>query len=77
VTAALSDGRRIYALRHSSDGRPETLYVRSRRSSVGRLIVSEPLDDGRDDWQAVPPESFVTMDAGSVDIQPFRLAVAA
>lgn len=77
VTAALSDGRRIYALRHSSDGKPETLYVRSRRRSAGMLIVSEPLDDGRDDWQAVPPESFVTLGADSVDIQPFQLAQAA
>jgi glutamine amidotransferase len=77
VTAALSDGRRIFALRHASDGKPETLYVRSRRRSAGTLIVSEPLDDGRDDWQAVPPESFVTLEADRVDIQPFRLADAA
>jgi glutamine amidotransferase len=77
VTAALSDGTRIYAMRHASDSRPETLYVRNRRRSAGTLIASEPLDDGREDWQAVPPESFVTMSAEGIDIQPFQLAEAA
>jgi glutamine amidotransferase len=74
VTAAFSDGRRIYALRHASDATPETLYVRDRRSSAGRLIVSEPLDDGRDDWNAVPPQSFMTITPDNIAVEPFRLA---
>jgi glutamine amidotransferase len=77
VTAALSDGQRIFALRHASDAKPETLYIRNRRRSDGTLIVSEPLDDGRDDWQAVPPQSFVTLGPAGITVQPFHLAQGA
>lgn len=77
VTAAFSDGQRVYALRHASDATPETLYVRRRRRSEGTLVVSEPLDDGRDDWEAVPPQSFVTLSPDGMSIEPFRLAAAA
>ncbi len=77
VTAALSDGHRIYALRHASDATPETLYVRDRKSRAGTLIVSEPLDDGRDDWSAVPPQSFVTLAPEGLCIEPFQVDAAA
>ena len=77
VTAALSDGRSVFALRHASDATPETLYVRNRKSSDGTLVVSEPLDNGREDWQCVPPQSFVTLGPGGVSIEPFALANAA
>jgi predicted glutamine amidotransferase len=77
VTAALSDGQRIYAVRHASDAKPETLYVRTRKRSDGTLIVSEPLDDGRDDWQAVPPQSFLALAPEGMALEPFALADAA
>jgi predicted glutamine amidotransferase len=77
VTAAFSDGQRVYAIRHASDATPETLYVRRRQRSEATLVVSEPLDDGRDDWEAVPPQSFVTIGSGGVSIEPFRLPAAA
>lgn len=77
VTAALSDGRHVYAIRHASDATPETLYVRRRQHSDGTLVVSEPLDDGRDDWEAVPPQSFVTLRQAELSIEPFRLPAAA
>jgi ergothioneine biosynthesis protein EgtC len=73
VTAAFSDGRHVFALRHASDATPETLYMRKRQSSDGTLVVSEPLDDGREDWQTVPPQSFVTLGPAGVSIEPFRL----
>lgn len=57
VTAAVSDGQLIYAIRHASDAAPETLYVRKRKTVDGTLLVSEPLDDGRDDWEAIPPRA--------------------
>jgi glutamine amidotransferase len=72
-TAAFSDGVRVYAVRHASDGKPETLYTRRRRDNSGLLIVSEPLDDGRDDWQAVPPQSFVR--AEGQDVRRSQLVV--
>jgi len=77
VTAAFSDGSSIYALRHASDATPETLYVRRRRSSDGTLVVSEPLDDGRGDWEAVPPQSFVTLGQDGLRIEPFGVPAAA
>jgi glutamine amidotransferase len=39
--------------------------------------VSEPLDDGRDDWKAVPPQSFVTLGPDGLSIEPFRVDTAA
>jgi predicted glutamine amidotransferase len=36
------------------------------------LVVSEPLDDGRDDWEAVPPQSFVTLGPEGIESASFR-----
>ena len=73
VTAAVSDGQLIYAIRHASDAAPETLYVRKRKTVDGTLLVSEPLDDGRDDWEAIPPQSFVALTRDEITIRPFRV----
>lgn len=73
-TAAFSDGQHVYAVRYASSGTPETLYTRKRRDNSGRLLVSEPLDDGRDDWQAVPPQSFVVCDDSGVGWRDFKAA---
>lgn len=73
-TAAFSDGKHVYAIRYASSGTPETLYTRKRRDNSGRLLVSEPLDDGRDDWQAVPPQSFVVCDDHGVGWRDFKAA---
>ena len=51
-TAALSDGERVWAFRWSSDRRPPSLYW--RENEAGLVIVSEPIDDDRDGWHAVP-----------------------
>ena len=74
VTAAFTNGDQIYAVRYASSGKPETLYTRQRRDNTGRLLVSEPLDDGRDDWLAVPPQSFVTVTRDAVAWRDFRVA---
>jgi predicted glutamine amidotransferase len=55
VTAALSDGSRLYAFRYASDGRPPSLYWRQTASAIE--IVSEPVDRHRDEWHAVPDRS--------------------
>ena len=73
-TAAFSDGRSVKAVRYASHGNPETLYTRKRRDNSGRLLVSEPLDDGRDDWEAVAPQSFVEMTGADVDWRDFKVA---
>ncbi len=73
-TAAFTKGETIYAVRYASTGKPETLYTRQRRHNTGRLLVSEPLDDGRDDWLAVPPQSFVKLNHDHVAWHDFRAA---
>jgi predicted glutamine amidotransferase len=74
VTAAMSNGEHVFAVRYASSGKPETLYTRQRRDNTGRLLVSEPLDDGRADWLAVPPQSFVEVTREQVSWHDFRTA---
>lgn len=71
-TAAATDGKTIYAVRYSTRIVPETLYVRAVTGHGGRLIASEPFDDGRQDWEPVPPQSIVRVDAGKLTIEPFK-----
>jgi predicted glutamine amidotransferase len=80
MTAALSDGQRLYAIRYSTDDRAPTLYHRWSDTRGGRAIVSEPLESGEGGWDEVPPFSFCVFDAEGVDIRPFhpcRLQLAA
>ncbi|MEI7447341.1 MAG: class II glutamine amidotransferase, partial [Burkholderiales bacterium] len=50
--ACYTDGRTLHAFRWASDDRSPTLYL--RRLGDGLLVVSEPYDDERDAWEAVP-----------------------
>ncbi len=74
LTAALSDGGRVYAVRYATSGQPETLYTRPRMGGAGRLLVSEPLDDGRDDWEPIPPQSFVVLERDGWQRKDFAFA---
>ena len=56
-TAALTDGETIWAFRWASDDKPATLYW--REDEAGLTIVSEPIDDHREDWHAVPVGGFM------------------
>lgn len=83
-SAALSDGRRLLAVRYSSDGNSPTLY-HSRHMHALRVVhgsyeplpegavvvLSEPLDDLVQHWEAVPESSFVVVQEGQVIISPF------
>jgi glutamine amidotransferase len=51
-TAALTNGEGIWAFRWASDTVPPTLYY--RQTACGLIVVSEPIDDEREDWHAVP-----------------------
>jgi predicted glutamine amidotransferase len=70
-TSAFTDGRTLYAVRYASDLQPPTLYTRVCTETAGMLVVSEPLDDGRSGWTAVPPQSFVTVTEGRVAVSAF------
>ncbi len=71
MTAAISDGHALTAVRYSTDGNPPTLYTKACCPVGGTLVVSEPLDDLRDGWTVVPPQSFMTVVAAEVTVVPF------
>jgi predicted glutamine amidotransferase len=51
-TAALTDGRDIFAFRWACDGQPPTLYWREEAGAL--YVVSEPLDRSLPGWEEVP-----------------------
>jgi predicted glutamine amidotransferase len=56
-TAALSDGRRLIAVRYASDDQPPSLYWRQDDDEL--VVVSEPLDGEVHCWSRVPPDHFL------------------
>lgn len=81
-TAALSDGETVWAFRYSSDRNSKTLYYSRRRDALTALddgyddlpgspvvIASEPLDDLRDGWTAVPEASVLVAAGGTCKVQ--------
>ena len=61
-TAALSNGRDLYAFRYAVNDRANTLYY--RETDRGIVIVSEPLDRDHN-WVAVPENHVVVAQAGA------------
>jgi predicted glutamine amidotransferase len=77
-TSALSNGRDLYAFRYAINDKANTLYYRTGPN--GAVIVSEPLDKERGNWQAVPENHVVVARAGKpIEVLPFmqRQQVAA
>jgi glutamine amidotransferase len=69
-TAALSNGRELYAFRYAQNDRPNTLYYRGSQDSV--VVVSEPLDQNRSHWTEVPPNSVLIAQSGRPPfVKPF------
>ncbi len=86
LTAGLSDGEKIYAVRYASSGESKSLYLNSdaralddpksggRLPKNARLLVSEPLSEMREHWESILPQHFVSISpSGAVDIQPLTL----
>jgi glutamine amidotransferase len=71
VTAALTDGRRLAALRFSTDERPPSLYWSEIDGAL--TVVSEPLDAQADHWNEVPTSHLLTVEHGHVALQRFAL----
>ncbi len=71
-TAALSDGRDLYAFRYVHNGNANTLYYRQSGENV--VLASEPFDQERDTWKAVPPGHVVVSRAGrAATLVPLRI----
>lgn len=71
MTAALSDGETLYAVRYASDDMAPSLWYRWSDSRKGMAVVSEPLEAGEGDWTEVPANSFCTFSAVDVRTQSF------
>jgi glutamine amidotransferase len=70
-TAALSDGRNLYAFRYSDKtNSANTLYYRESGDNV--VVASEPLDKQQDVWKIVPPSHALIACSGErVVLHPF------
>lgn len=68
-TAALSDGRRLFAFRCASDRKAPSLYYRNGDGAV--TAVSEPLDADGAGWAPVPEGHVLIADAdGASELRP-------
>lgn len=72
-TAALTNGRDIYAFRWACDDKAPTLYWRIKPK--GLFVVSEPFDNERQNWNAMPQASVLVARAGE-DVAIGRLELA-
>ncbi len=80
LTAALSDGQCLYAVRYATDDLAPTLWHRWSETRQGRAVVSEPLETDEGDWQEIPAATFCIFRGDRVEVRPFlpcRLAAAA
>ena len=71
LTAAFSDGVRLYAVRYATDDEAPSLWHRWSDTRRGRAVVSEPLETGQQDWEEIPPGSFCIFEGKSVTVEPF------
>jgi glutamine amidotransferase len=69
-TAAMANGRDLYAFRYAANDNANTLYYRESGGNV--VVVSEPLDSERSNWKAVPANHMIVALAGKpVQLEPF------
>jgi predicted glutamine amidotransferase len=69
-TAALANGRDLYAFRYAANDNANTLYYRESAGNV--VVVSEPLDSEHAHWKPVPPGHMLSALAGKpVSLEPF------
>jgi glutamine amidotransferase len=71
LSAAFTDGERLYACRYATDDHAPTVYHRWSDRFAGRAVVSEPLELG-ECWEAVAPGSFCIFDGKRAETRPFR-----
>jgi glutamine amidotransferase len=61
-TAALSNGRDLYAFRYAVNDRANTLYYRQSENNI--VVVSEPLDQEHQSWTPVPENHVLIAKSG-------------
>jgi predicted glutamine amidotransferase len=83
-TACTSDGERLWSVRYSSNNQSRTQYhsrnIHALHDIDGSyapvppgavIVLSEPLDELSEHWEAVPEASALVVDRGQVTISPF------
>ena len=84
MTAAISDGECIYAIRYSSDHAAPTLYyavggaitvedhkVMFASGAETVIVLSEPLDEQGDEWAEIPEGHILCATGGKSTVEPF------
>ncbi len=71
LSAALTDGQTLYAMRYASDPYAPSLFYQWNEAWQGWAVVSEPYRNATGTWKEVPKGSFCTFTAGNVEIEPF------
>ncbi len=85
MTAGLSDGDSIWAVRYATQGTPRTLFHSREMKALyalvpaleeyfaadSRVVVSEPLSDLDEAWEEIPPSSAVRVHEGIVETFAF------
>ncbi|GLS85067.1 class II glutamine amidotransferase [Cypionkella aquatica] len=71
MTAALSDGKRLYAVRYATDDAAPSLYYRWSDTRGGMAVVSEPLEAEEGGWNQIASNTFCTFDGAKVQVEAF------
>ncbi|WP_299725789.1 class II glutamine amidotransferase [uncultured Tateyamaria sp.] len=72
LTAALSDGHTLYAVRYASDDFAPSLFYQWSAEWGGWAVVSEPFDTVGGTWKEVPKGSFCTFTPTACQIERFE-----
>jgi len=88
LTCAATDGRRLYAMRYSSNRQSKSLFCSRNVHAIrelngdyetfpegGLVIVSEPLDSLSEHWMKVPEATLIVAEKGCVMDDPFGLGI--
>lgn len=67
MSAAFSDGQKLYALRYASDDRAPSLYYRKDAKAGGWAVASEPLDGDESGWCELAPGSLAVFDGQGME----------
>ena len=83
-SACTTDGKRLWSVRYSSNNESRTQYhsrhIHALRDIDGTyeplpdgavIVLSEPLDELNEHWEAVPESSSLVVENGQVTISPF------
>jgi glutamine amidotransferase len=75
-SAAWSDGRRLFALRLSSDAFAPSVYYRWSARRAGWAVVSEPLEVGQGGWTELPAGHVAVFEGDAVEVSAVRAMAA-